>query len=485
MDSWWRRFGWLTNVGLALVALNVLHAFGLAAQGTIGLLDLVLVASGVAQHPRVEHWLKGGDQQSRAAMWRQAAVGAVLTSSASYLTGWGPLLGIGFVIFASNMMRIAGARSWRAILCTSVVTAAAGQAGIALGWVPTYVSPVTAQTVGTLGTLAAALTIRILGLTTADRERATAERIHVERELRISAERASRTENRFRVLVQDSADVISVTDASGHVGYVSGAVEHVLGYPVEDYSRLAGIDLIHPDDRPASFALHRALLSGIPQDRAELRLRHADGSWRWHEVVARNMLDNPAVEGIVWNHRDITDRKHYQERLAYDATHDALTGLANRSAFLQALERACAADRPGQGAVLYLDLDGFKPINDRLGHAVGDASLVAAARALQTCAPAGAVVARLGGDEFAVLLADVRTADDAVAVAARVTDWLAEPVPIDGHLVQIGASIGIAMRLGDHADADETLRHADLAMYRAKRERQRWHLYAAEPRLPV
>jgi PAS domain S-box-containing protein len=365
VGAWQRRFGWWFDSCLALVALNVLHRFGLAAEGTIWLLSVVLVLSGISQNPAVARWLLGSDPPTRGGLWRYSTVGVVLTALACYLTGWGPLLGISFVVLASATLRVVGSRCWRPVLLLSLVAIACGQAGIALGWVHTYVPHSSAQAMGALGTVAVGLVIRILGLTTAERERDAAQRSRAERALRESEEATRRSEDRFRALIQDSCDVVAVTDASGRVSYVSSAVEHVMGYLPEEYLKIAGVDLVHPDDLAASRAMAGALLGGAREYRAEIRIRHADGTWHWHEVLARNLMDHPAVAGMVYNHRDITERKDYQERLAYDAAHDPLTGLANRATFLAALTVMCSGDRRGPGAVLFIDLDGFKRINDR------------------------------------------------------------------------------------------------------------------------
>jgi diguanylate cyclase (GGDEF)-like protein len=200
----------------------------------------------------------------------------------------------------------------------------------------------------------------------------------------------------------------------------------------------------------------------------QLRARHVDGGWRWLELSGRNLTDHPAVNGVVINFRDITERHRKQEQEAYAARHDGLTGLANRTAFQEILTNglsACSADGTGP-ALLFIDLDDFKPVNDQLGHDAGDQLLCAVADMIRRSIPQGASAARLGGDEFSVFV-PVGGAQAARAAATRLTQEMKSPVEIRGDLVQVRASIGIAS--ADGCGPGELLRRADLAMYRAKR----------------
>jgi diguanylate cyclase (GGDEF)-like protein/PAS domain S-box-containing protein len=477
IQAWRLRLGWWLDSGLTLVVLNFLHHWDLAAHGTIWALNGVLVAVGVVQHPRVQRWMAGA-RESTWGLWGTTALPVSLTAAAMYLTGWGPLLGVGFVALVSAVLAVAGSRAMRPVSLLVIAAACCGQGGIALGWIYTYLPPTTAQVIGVLGTIATLATARALGLAVAEREREAVERGWAEKALRASEESARRNEERFRTLVQDSSDMVAVSNPAGNLTYVSPAVQHVMGYTPEEYLQLAGIDLIHPEDRPVSVTMAESLISGAIDHRAEIRLRHADDTWHWHEVYARNLIDNPSVGGLAYNHRDITERKQYQERLAHDASHDALTGLMNRTALMHALTAVCSSANPGFAAVLFLDLDGFKRINDELGHEAGDQVLRATARALRDSVLGADTVARLGGDEFAVVLSTVHSADSAVAVATRILERLNLPVTIGGHPVQTRASIGVTAWRPGAVAADEALRRADLAMYRAKREKTHgWKLY--------
>ena len=285
-----------------------------------------------------------------------------------------------------------------------------------------------------------------------------------------------RNAERFEALVQDSSDVIAVVDRTGRIISVSAAVQRVMGYHPDALVGTSYPALFHPDD------LHRleaALNQTHGEYRAEIQARHADGSWHWHDMALRDLTGNPAVSGWVINHRDITERRTFQDKLEYDATHDALTGLANRGELLRTLERELAnTAATGTGmAVLYLDLDSFKQVNDVYGHETGDALLVSTARGLLDCVLGSDTVGRLGGDEFAVVLTRIGSLDDAVAVAARISSTLTTPVEVNGHALVPGVSIGIALaRTGVTSDA--LLHQADTAMYHAKRDpATNWRCY--------
>ena len=279
-----------------------------------------------------------------------------------------------------------------------------------------------------------------------------------------------RSEERFRSLVRNASDGVVVLGADGGIRYESPAAERILGRRAEDGIGRPAVDDVHPDDRPLverSFAEVRA--STGSEVGVEFRARHRDGTWRTLEAIVKNLLDDPAVGGIVVNYRDITERKVLEEQLRHQAFHDGLTGLANRSLFLDRLGHALL--RAGRGgrptAVLYLDLDDFKSVNDRLGHAEGDRLLIAVAERLRLATRAGDTIARLGGDEFALIIEETDPAEAPLA-ASRILERLSAPFDIGGHTIVAPASIGIAIQSAETADADELLRCADIAMYAAK-----------------
>ena len=276
----------------------------------------------------------------------------------------------------------------------------------------------------------------------------------------------ARHEQRFRSLVQYSSDITTMLQPDGTLSYVSPSVERVLGYPQEQILGRSLLDVLHPADRVELWDVWRELVTtpGITNTH-QGRYRHADGSWRWLEVISTNLLHEPHVRAIVSNAREVTETRELHDLLRYQASHDALTGLANRSLFTQRLTESVTPGLPA--AILMIDLDEFKTINDSLGHHVGDAVLVAVAERLRGCVRAGDTPARLGGDELAVLLPGAGP-ETAAAIAQRFLDALDQPVHAHGHLLRVHASVGIAAETAD--DPGELLRHADAAMYMAKRQ---------------
>ncbi len=277
-------------------------------------------------------------------------------------------------------------------------------------------------------------------------------------------------EARFRSLLQNSSDAQAILDADGRVRYESVAVERILGHPAADWEGRGFASVVHDEDRRSVEQALADLASGQGSERRfEARVKHADGTWRMLEAIGRNLLEDPAVAGIVVNHRDITERKVLEAQLTRQAFHDALTGLPNRALFTDRVSHALRRrGRQHRGVVvLFVDLDDFKSINDSLGHQAGDRVLQEVAERLRTTVRPGDTVARLGGDEFAFLLEDVADPADGDQVAERVALALAAPLAVGGVEVALRASVGIAMAADGDAAAD-LLRDADTAMYTVK-----------------
>jgi diguanylate cyclase (GGDEF)-like protein/PAS domain S-box-containing protein len=275
-------------------------------------------------------------------------------------------------------------------------------------------------------------------------------------------------ERQFRALVQRSSDAALVLDRNGTVRYASPATHDQFGYTDEDLIGRVGWDLIHPDDLQSAVETFGAI-ADLPGAHAstELRIRDGAGRWRWVEEVVTNLLDDPGVEGLVANVRDISSRKAAEERLHNLAHYDPLTGLPNRWMLTEHLASELAVHRPAI-AVLIVDLDQFKSVNDSRGHAVGDDLLTAVANRLAKGLPDGDTIARHGGDEFAVLARGVDGVSDAQKRAAAVASALADSITVPGGgTFQVTASVGIACA-SDGQNPDELLQQADTAMYAAK-----------------
>lgn len=500
-----------------------------------------------------------------------AVIGVVI-----YITGWGPILSIGFLFGGAAAIEAFGSRAkWPCLAWTTVVVIL-GQAAIAAHVAPSMFKEPDVQGVGALGLVGALLVIELLGRVAARRE-------NVERELRQS-------ERRFKALVSNSSDIIIVTNQAGIMQYVSPAFDRILGRSADSYRQESMGTFIHPDDLVRmSNEFPPLLIDPTRVLRTELRGQDARGVWRHFEVTVTNHLDDPDVGGIVGNLHDITElreaherfrsafenapigmamtsldgriiranpalgeivgrlpedlrgvcvhdithpddkesssaemrrlvssasvgyqlekryihldghevwvavsvscvrdeqgaalyligqvediteRRALRENLAYAAIHDSLTRLPNRELFMDrldfALRRATRARH--EVAVIFLDLDRFKLINDSLGHEVGDQVLIAVADRLNAAMRATDTIARFGGDEFTVLCEAVSSESDCVEVAQRLVMAMAQPLALQSGEVFVTLSVGIALSSAGTSGAD-MLRNADVAMYRAK-----------------
>ncbi len=244
----------------------------------------------------------------------------------------------------------------------------------------------------------------------------------LEREALTESFHARQSEARFQTLVQNASDVILVARPDATITYQTPSATRTLGYTPGSLEGERITKLLHPEDVEQALAVYTgvAFRAGMSVT-TQWRIRHSDGSWRHMEVVANNLLTDPTVEGIVLTMRDVSERKALEEELKHQAFHDALSGLANRALFLDRLEHALARAARSQSllAVLFLDLDDFKLVNDSFGHSAGDDLLVAVAGRLIDSLRAGDTAARFGGDEFAVLLEEISGFEEASQVAER------------------------------------------------------------------
>jgi diguanylate cyclase (GGDEF)-like protein/PAS domain S-box-containing protein len=284
------------------------------------------------------------------------------------------------------------------------------------------------------------------------------------------------SERRLHGLVQNASDMILICSASGTITYQSPAAEGTWGYGEAELLDEPFEALTHRDDQPAWRNLWEQMqyaavdaADGISRT-TELRVHDSGGAWRQAEVVVTNRLHDPAMRGLVVTVRDVTERKAFEQQLTQQAFYDALTGLPNRVLFRDRLEQALvrANRRKDAVALLFLDLDNFKLINDSLGHQVGDKLLVEAATRLRTCVRNQDTVARLGGDEFVVVLELLGGEEDALPVAKAIAHQFSRPFILDDREVVVTVSIGIAVSIAGQEHAENLLRNADMAMYRAK-----------------
>jgi diguanylate cyclase (GGDEF)-like protein/PAS domain S-box-containing protein len=281
--------------------------------------------------------------------------------------------------------------------------------------------------------------------------------------------RVRSTELRYRMLVERlplSVYIDRLDEVSSNV-YTSPQIESLLGYSVDEWveNRELFVELLHPEDRERVLAAHqRTHATGEPL-LIEYRLRTRDGRVVWVQDEARVVSDDgePVLQGYLL---DVTARMEAEEQLRHQAFHDALTGLANRALFADRVEHALVLRKEGTRgvAVLFLDLDDFKAVNDSLGHVAGDALLRGVGARLRDAQSPSHTVARLGGDEFAILIEEVAGVATAVDAAERLVAALEAPFDVEGREVFVTASVGIALG----TVADELLRSADVAMYRAK-----------------
>jgi diguanylate cyclase (GGDEF)-like protein/PAS domain S-box-containing protein len=285
-------------------------------------------------------------------------------------------------------------------------------------------------------------------------------------------------QRRLTSLVQNSTDVVSIVGEDLRVRWQAASIRGVLGHNPDATVGRRMQDLVHPDDRAALVAYFDEA-RGRPDHARNLTLRmaHAAGGHRHMDVVAANRLHDPSVGGFVLNMRDATDRRGLEDELRslaaereHDASHDPLTGLANRRRLFERLEEAISGARAEKAklALLLIDLDHFKELNDTLGHQAGDRLLRELGPRLEAGVPGAQLVARVGGDEFAVLLPHGTGVEDAQAVAARLSRSIEQPFRFQGLTLLVRASVGIAMFPEHGRDVETLMQRADIAMYSAK-----------------
>jgi diguanylate cyclase (GGDEF)-like protein/PAS domain S-box-containing protein len=366
------------------------------------------------------------------------ALAAFSTTWVVYATGWGPILVIGYVVGIADVMRGEGSRAWRPGVLWSCAAIATGQLLIALNVAPTLLTPSVAHALAFGGCICLAVVVHTLGVSARNAEVAN----------------ATLEERRtyFHDLVQHAADVIALLRSDLHMLYVSPAIQSLLDRTPDECVGQDVRAILGPRAHEGIDALV-ARLELSSSAFGELYLTHADGT----ERRAETMLTLREDGSIVLNLHDVTWQRALEEQLRHRATFDALTGLPNRHAISEQLEQLSAV----RGVtVLFIDLDGFKDINDQHGHERGDEVLCEISTRISACMPPGGAVGRLGGDEFLAVL-PTTDLDVAVALARKSIE------SIERTDTGVSASIGVATaERGDPVDA--VLRRADEAMYTAK-----------------
>jgi diguanylate cyclase (GGDEF)-like protein/PAS domain S-box-containing protein len=280
------------------------------------------------------------------------------------------------------------------------------------------------------------------------------------------------SETRYRTVVEGIREVIFRVDADGRFALLNHAWEELTGYTVSDSVGRPVVHFIHPDDREHHVGLAGLVVEGdLDEYRHELRLVGKQGADVWAEVHGRPLRDEAGqFIGMYGTLTDVTVRRELEVRLANQAFHDDLTGLANRALFKDRVEHAMTRQSrsPRLVALLFLDLDRFKTVNDSLGHLVGDGLLIAIGKRLHAAMREEDTIARLGGDEFAILVDDVTTPQDVLALAERISASFGSPFKLGEREITIRCSIGVVVSSGGHRSAEDLLRDADVAMYRAK-----------------
>ncbi|MFJ5895480.1 putative bifunctional diguanylate cyclase/phosphodiesterase [Streptomyces sp. NPDC093064] len=279
------------------------------------------------------------------------------------------------------------------------------------------------------------------------------------------------SEARFRAVFEGAAIGIAIADLEGHVLQVNSALLRMFGGSEQTVRGRNVREWTHADDAPQMWRLYEELVRGEREHyHVEKAFYRPDGTVLWTNLTVSLLRDadgNPQYQLALME--DTTERRLLNLRLRYEATHDALTGLPNRTLFFERLEKALNAGEDQRFGLCYLDLDGFKTINDSLGHAAGDRLLVEVADRLQACATApGEMVARLGGDEFVALTTGPGTRHEVDELAGRIMNALVAPIRIDGRELAVRGSIGIVEGPAGERSAAEVLRSADITMYRAK-----------------
>lgn len=274
----------------------------------------------------------------------------------------------------------------------------------------------------------------------------------------------------LEIIESNTSDFISILDAQGFIRYASRSYDSIFGRPHTDIIGKHAFELVHPDDVPFLQARLVEIFSGtIYQPPVEFRYLHGHGHWIYTEVRATPIVRNGSITDVVVFSREIHHRKQQEQVIRHLAYHDYLTGLPNRLSLRERLENVLAAAEPGyQLGLLLIDLDGFKQVNDTLGHTAGDEFLRLMAARLAEVTPAHGFLARMGGDEFVILMSPTADSHAMTVMADTILQTISMPCAVGDASFSLTASIGISVYPGDGSTAEELIRTADIALYASK-----------------
>jgi diguanylate cyclase (GGDEF)-like protein/PAS domain S-box-containing protein len=453
-----------TGVAIAVLTLAVPTLFWLRSMDLIlgdpWVIGLLLPLAMFVSDDRSQPQLSGGrlEDLPLLRLTTVALIGAALCWNA----GWTMLIPASTALASIPLISHPRVRTTVHAATLVVVTTALGQVALWQSWAPSIVEAPDSYVGAGLLLVIALLAIAAVSCRVADQQ--------------VAADALERAEARLRALMDSSTDVLTLSDENGLLTYVSSAAKRALGYTPSDLEGHPLLDLVDSEHRPAVAARLEDVVSRGMGARSSMDVLavHVSLERRWYEWTFQNMLGDSLVQGMVVQQRDVSDRLQAQRALAHAASHDDLTGLPNRGELLRRMLTSLPQAGPGAGvAVLFVDLDLFKDVNDHLGHQAGDDVLVVIARRLAASLRGHDHLGRLGGDEFGVLLTEVRDEQEVKSVIERLVSALEQPITLPGTTVAVGASVGYALTTDPDESLDHLLATADARMYETKNSRRR------------
>ncbi len=447
---------------LAAVAIVGLREIHLVARTPLWLIPAILVGGQMLTTTAGFWW--DGSPDSRVRLHARIGSQVVLVTAVIYATGWGPALALGLVLVGQEALVITGSTSQRVVLGWSLACLAVGEALIALGWAPSLIGAPEVHGLAVLTAIGIAFSSRSLHTSLIEKEDTAAQ---------------------HRAVVENAAEGILTVELDGTIRSFNAAAEAMFGWTATEIVGQPAIKIL-----PSAFhdPLRELLVECATKGNAsalnndvEITGLRCDGT-EFPMMVSTSAIAIGSKSVISVIVRDLSDQKRYEAQLAHQALHDPLTGLPNRLMLSDRLEQALAGVRrhDRMSAVLYVDLDRFKAVNDTLGHAIGDQVLIEAAGRIQRSVRETDTVARLGGDEFVVLCEHIDGLHHAADFAKRIIAALEVPFRLGDDEPHISASVGIAFSGDGRQSADSMLANADIAMYRAKSNgRSRCELFDA------